>query len=586
MVETVAIFYDNDCNQKALRLIDRLENLQIRVLRCTQLTPSKEREQMVRSANWFFALLVDDAPFPRSLVGPVDALAQEARNRDKQLYIIKEYRAALPPDFQGYPILEPEDGTLCAPQGGGMAGMIANLVLRSGNKQILYEKLADLTAISYRPGIQETLCDLCKLVSGEIREGNPALPDNRDALGELLQILESMAKYPTGYGQDQKTIARRILDTVTPLTGLLVPVESSRDPYLLAWALRVMDLYREIRADCVDTTTTGDIDLYGKPVSQEFENRYLRIQSGLRTAVEDPENRHMDRVYPKDEQNLILRTLQDMMGRKPDPTGTQETASACPVRSVPKAKEVQEEKVLTDTERKLHEIAQFMSKGYSLFETLSGDETAADFLRCLKTSFERLKNYCDIVDAKAVSAQCIDYLVRVDRQLAGIQEGEDTQDKAGLGLKALLGLKLPRSGQYDVFLSYKHEDVDIVRNVYYFLKSKLLHVFFDKVILPELSESDYDEAIMNALDHSSHFVVILTDLAQLETYWIRLEMKTFHHEMVEGRKPKANFIMLVTDRVYEQIVKSNKTVLPLRYRSCEIMRISDYKGSLPGYLTK
>ena len=111
-------------------------------------------------------------------------------------------------------------------------------------------------------------------------------------------------------------------------------------------------------------------------------------------------------------------------------------------------------------------------------------------------------------------------------------------------------------------------------------------MFFDKVVLPELSESNYDEAIMNALDNSSHFVVIITDLAQLETYWIKLEMKTFHHEMVEGRKPKANFIMLVTDSVYDQIVKSNKTVLHVRYRSCEIMRISDYKGALPGYLSK
>ena len=109
---------------------------------------------------------------------------------------------------------------------------------------------------------------------------------------------------------------------------------------------------------------------------------------------------------------------------------------------------------------------------------------------------------------------------------------------------------------------------------------------FDKVTLPELSESDYDEAIMKALDHSRHFLVIITDLAQLDTYWIKLEMKTFHHEIVEGRKENSNFIMLVTDRVYQEIVSSNKTVLPLRYRSCEIMRISDYKAALPGYMTK
>jgi hypothetical protein len=46
------------------------------------------------------------------------------------------------------------------------------------------------------------------------------------------------------------------------------------------------------------------------------------------------------------------------------------------------------------------------------------------------------------------------------------------------------------------------------------------------------------------------------------------------------------FIMLVTDAVYRQIVASNKELLPLRYRSCEILRISDYKDSLFGYLTR
>lgn len=63
-------------------------------------------------------------------------------------------------------------------------------------------------------------------------------------------------------------------------------------------------------------------------------------------------------------------------------------------------------------------------------------------------------------------------------------------------------------------------------------------------------------------------------------------MKTFHHEMVEGRKQDSNFIMLVSDRVYDQIIGSNKTTIPLRYRTCEIMRIRDYKESVLGYLTK
>jgi len=581
-MESIVLFYDQYHDTKAVRLLNRLQEMKIHALRCTQLTPPAEREAMVRAAGFLFVLLVDDDIFPRSFVDIVDALGQEARNRDKQLYIIKEYRAALPPDFQGYPILEPEDGTMTAPQGGGVAGMIANLIIGTENKQVLYEKLSAMMTIDYRPGIQEILCDLCKLVCGSVREGNPALADNRELLWELLRILESMAKYPTGYGEEQKTLARKMLDSVSRVTGLLVPIESSRDPYLLAWGLRVADLYREIRADCVDTTTGGDVDLYGKPVSAEFENRCRRMGSLLLELSKKP-----DLHSTQDEFALIQTTLRRMRDRENWFTGASDATEPIHSQAKQPAKNHQEEpKPLTETERKLHSIAEFMSKGYSLFETMSGDETAADFLRCLKTSFERLKNYCDIVETKAISAQCIDYIVRIDQQLARLNDVEDSQDKAGLGLKALLGLKLPQSGQYDVFLSYKHEDVDIVRNVYHFLKSKLLNVFFDKVTLPELSESDYDEAIMKALDHSRHFLVIITDLAQLDTYWIKLEMKTFHHEIVEGRKENSNFIMLVTDRVYQEIVSSNKTVLPLRYRSCEIMRISDYKAALPGYMTK
>lgn len=43
---------------------------------------------------------------------------------------------------------------------------------------------------------------------------------------------------------------------------------------------------------------------------------------------------------------------------------------------------------------------------------------------------------------------------------------------------------------------------------------------------------------------------------------------------------------LVVNAQNKQIMDSNKTVLPLRYRSCEILKISNYKESLYGYLSK
>jgi hypothetical protein len=79
--------------------------------------------------------------------------------------------------------------------------------------------------------------------------------------------------------------------------------------------------------------------------------------------------------------------------------------------------------------------------------------------------------------------------------------------------------------------------------------------------------------------------VIITKLEQLESHWIKLEMKTFEHEMSEGRKEGSNFILLVSEDVFDQIIKTNKRCLPIRYRSMEVMKISSYRDALASYLT-
>lgn len=578
----ILLVFDRYHDDKAIHLMNRLQKTGIHTLQCTQYTPEAELEQHVKRADFVFVLLTDDAPFPPALCQNTDRLVQEIRDRDKLLYVIKEYRAPLPPDFQGYPLLEPEDGTLLAPQSGGIAGMITNLVVRAENKQVLFEKLSSLMEIDYRQGIQETLAALCELLCTELLDKYPWTREPQSEIKEILTIFEKINCYGTGYGQGQYGIAHKLLDATAKMNPLLSRLAGTEDLFCLACMLRIMELDHVIRASCVDTITSGDIDLYDKPLPELYNRLSQKFLALLNSSI------HLSGIadcYSLSQLRMISEQAErcnKLADASRDGAGNAFLSSIIAQQS----KETEEEAPLSETEKKLHDIAEFMSKGYTLFETMSNDKTAADFLRCLKTSFERLKNYCDIIEAKAISAQCIGYITRIDQQLGRIEDGEDSQDKVGLGLKALLGLKLPNSGQYDVFLSYKHEDEDIVRKVYHYLKSKLLNPFFDKISLPELSESDYHEAIMNALDHSRHFLVIITNLAQLNAYWIKLEMKTFNHEMVEGRKEDANFIMLVTDQVYSQIMASNKTLLDLRYRSCEIMRIRDYKDVLDSYLNK
>lgn len=585
----IALIFDQYHDEKAIRMIGRLQKAGVQVLRCTQFTPGPELEQNLRKAGFIFLLLVDDAPFPRELTRVTDQLLQTVLDRDKQLILIKEYRAPLPPDFQGYPIWEPEDGTMLSPEGGGIAGKICALVVRTENKQILYEKLSSLITIDYHPGILETLAELYTLLCREFSDRKEQGGPPREELAEILSILEGLNQYEINYwtddGQQRSAIARKILSALTEAPDPASFLRDSGDLYCLACILRIYELRHILRASCIETTTGGDVLLYERPLPAAYSDLSGRFLSDLDAAEKIG---GLDQLYSPDQ--IQWMEEQAIRCRKVEASLQGLPGSEALISILSQKKEKSPfVSALTETDMKLFSVAEYLNQGYSLFESLSGNTATADFLRCLKTGFERLKNYCDIVQAKAVSAQCIGSIAQIDQQLGRMElseEAESAQDKTSLGLKALLGLKQPVSGQYDVFLSYRHEDADIARNVYHYLNSKLIHTFFDKVTLPELSESDYDDAIMNALDHARHFLVIITDLAQLDTYWIKLEMKTFHHEMVEGRKQDSNFIMLVSDRVYDQIIGSNKTTIPLRYRTCEIMRIRDYKESVLGYLTK
>lgn len=139
---------------------------------------------------------------------------------------------------------------------------------------------------------------------------------------------------------------------------------------------------------------------------------------------------------------------------------------------------------------------------------------------------------------------------------------------------------------YDVFISHKSQDFDLALNIYEFLRSSLKEPFFDKFSLPEMNEAQYRKSIMQALDASRHFVVVFSDLAYLKSDWVSLEMEVFQSEMDEGRKPGANFLMIVTKSVYDQIMQSNKTLLPIEYRRCEIMCMDDYREKLLNYLNR
>ena len=196
--------------------------------------------------------------------------------------------------------------------------------------------------------------------------------------------------------------------------------------------------------------------------------------------------------------------------------------------AVPAAESKGESKIPAAKSRKLHEIADYMKQMNRLFEMAGdeNDETMA-FIRCLRTSYERLKNYSAVAGCGEIVAECVERIAELNQRLSGFNGPDSSEEVVESGIKALLGFHTPGSGHYDVFISYKHEDRDIAESMYHFLQANMMNPFLDSFSLPELSNSDYEDAIMYALDHSDHFVVILSKLEYLQSNWVDLEMSAF-----------------------------------------------------------
>ena len=246
-----------------------------------------------------------------------------------------------------------------------------------------------------------------------------------------------------------------------------------------------------------------------------------------------------------------------------------------------------EEKPESEESELLKQIADYINEGNRLFESIGTRENAEELIRCLLIGYQRLQQFCEIVDDQNTCGQCIDQIFSIQDRIEALPEGSRTQ--SGLaedGLRALLGFQKQNTDSFDVFISHKTEDFDIAKDVYHFCHQNMLNPFLDKITLPELAESEYEKAIFMALDHSTHFIVVLSDLEYMNSRWVGVEMDTYYHERLEGRKPNGNYIMIVTDDVYQAIMDSNKQVLPIQFRKCEIMRVNEYKKAILTYLTK
>ncbi len=224
-----------------------------------------------------------------------------------------------------------------------------------------------------------------------------------------------------------------------------------------------------------------------------------------------------------------------------------------------------------------NKIAEYGEFAIALFESIIKEESRGLSRRDLILGYERVLNYCKHMGLKGeVADKCISRIA----ELSSLEESDEPTENttASEALKIYLGQATPKSGHYDVFLSYKSEDEVRAKKVYDYLTQSGKEVFFSKETLPQLGEGEYRPAIFEALDRSKHMVVISSNPDYLKTKWVKKEWDTFDNEVTEGRKDGVLLLLLSDD------IASDKGKLPIELRAKEIIKMSEFRSRLLSYL--
>lgn len=453
-----------------------------------------------------------------------------------------------------------------------IAAKIHEEIAYASETAMLYEKLAEYSRLKNDNREAETICRIVDLLCGHY-EREPLAAKRRNLCGEIWRLYERLGRYVGGYDDESRKTVHRILDTLDRVGALIGSGTDEGSPftadrYFCAFALHAIWQDREIRSECADVITNGDVKdpcpVKGYIEKQKPFAEAFRRLGGARAVKAG--------AYSAEERAFIEETSRFIF----DPSAAPQERPK-PERKTELPKSTEEDEILLS-------VANFMQEGNRLFDVLQKNRLEGSFLKCLLTSYERLKAYCEVVGAETVAAECVDRIVELREAVEKQPEDGGEDGKAEKGLKSLLGLSLHDGGSYDVFISYKSEDSDLAEKIYKYCQKHLKEAFWSKRSLPELSKSEYEDAIYTALRNSRHFVVVLSDLKYLQANWIKKEMSTFDRAITEGRKPGGNFVLVVTEDVYQKIIDSKKMCLDERYCGYQIIRMSEYETTLYQYL--
>ena len=452
-----------------------------------------------------------------------------------------------------------------------IADKIARLIRNDYDYESLYARIAEYAKLKNDNKEAQVICQLINLLSDQF-QSEKSDKKRKEICQEIHRLYGRLEKYVGGYDAESRNTVDTIIKTLDSVSTNFYKSYDEGKPFLqnlFFCAFKIQMLYydREIRIECADVITSGVVR---DPVPVEH---YIRDQKPYADAFWAMYSIRGEGNFSEEELSLIEATprfIYDSAGK------TQSAAS--PARSR------EHEPGLSKEDEILRSIAHFMQEGNKLFDILQEKRMEGSFLRCLLTSYERLKAYCQVVGASDVAAECVDRILEIQNLVERSPESKGEDGKAEKGIKSLLGFTLHGSGSYDVFISFKNEDSDLAEIIYNYCQKYFKEPFWSKRSLPELSASEYEDAIFDALRKSKHFVIVLSKIEYLQESWIKKEMATFDRAITEGRKEGGNFLFVVTDDVYDYIIRSNKMCLDERYCGYQIIKMSEYESILYKYL--
>ena len=130
--------------------------------------------------------------------------------------------------------------------------------------------------------------------------------------------------------------------------------------------------------------------------------------------------------------------------------------------------------------------------------------------------------------------------------------------------------------EYDVFISCKREDYPIAERLYRYLKDNGFYVFLSSMELRMLKDSEYMDAISEAIDSAYHLIVLGSSKENIMSKWVKFEWATFLNEQLSGRK----------DGQIMTYVDGGLTIanLPIQLRHYESFTSQNYKGNILHYV--